>query len=277
MGLSHPKYPVPGTDLSGVVEALGPGVTEFDLGDEVFGESHARLQWTNGGAYAEYAVVPVNSIVEKPPSVTFEQAACIPSSGYIALTNLQEGDPVPGKHILINGAGGGVGSLAVQMAKSYDMHVTAVDCANKLEMLRELGADQTIDYQTQDFTQGQEKYDLILDVVSNLTIKSSRTALKPDGKYVRIGHEHYGTRGTWFGSLPTFFLFMFMSPFVKQFPDLNFDIPKRKDVMEQLARLLELGQLTPRVDRIFPLEEAALAIRYLINGQAQGKILIQPH
>ena len=276
-GLSRPKKLIPGTDLSGVVEALGPEVTRFGLGDEVFGESHGGMQWSNGGAFAEYAAVPETALAHKPPLVTFEMAACVPSSGYIALMNLGEAQLKAGQRILINGAGGGVGSLAVQIAKAQGAHVTAVDCAEKLNLLRELGADETIDYEQQDFTRGEQKYDVILDVASNLTLNNCKLALTPEGKYIRIGHEHYGRRGgPWLGSLPQFFGFVFLAPFTKQFPDLNFHIPAKDELMKELARLLGSGQLTPRVDRIYPLEQAAAALRYLEQGQAHGKILLSP-
>ncbi len=276
MGLIKPKYPIPGTDLSGIIEALGPDVNDFSIGDEVFGESHNRLQWTHGGAFAEYAAVPASTLARKPQRVSFEEAACVPSSGYIALSNLREGKPKPGHHVLINGAGGGVGSLALQMAKAMGTQVTAVDCQDKLDMLRELGADHTIDYQMEDFTQGKERFDIILDVASTLTLSNCTSALSPEGKYVRIGHEHYGQRGGITGSLPGFFLFMAMAPFRRQLPELSFDIPKKADIMFELAQLLETGQLTPKVDRIFPLEHAALALRYLEEGRARGKILLVP-
>ncbi len=276
MGLFKPKYPIPGTDLAGVVEGLGPGVKELTLGDEVFGESHLRLQWTNGGAFAEYVAVPETALAKKPARVSFEEAACVPTSGFIAQVNLAEGNPTQGRRALINGAAGAVGSVALQLAKAHGMHVTAVDRGDKLETLVTLGADETIDYTQQDFIRGPARYDLIFDVASTLTISNYKSALSPEGRYIRIGHEHYGARGRIFGSLPSFFLFMFMAPFSKQLPGLNFQIPSKGEVMKQLAQMLEEGHLTPRVDRIFPLEEAAQALAYLETGKSRGKILLVP-
>lgn len=276
-GLFAPKVTIPGTDLSGIVEAIGPNVTRFQLGDEVFGESHGSSMWVNGGAYAEYAAVPQSALALKPAHVTFEQAAAVPSSGYIAILNLRGLSLASGVRILINGAGGGVGSLALQLAKAQGAHVTAVDAGEKASMLRQLGADETIDFRVDDFTKRGARYDVIFDVVSTLTIKNCRLALAPGGKYIRIGHEHYGTRGSrTFGSMPSFFGFVFRAPFTKEFPALDFSPVPKQEAMETLAKLLESGELTPMIDRVFPLSEVGSALRYLEQGKALGKILISP-
>ena len=146
-GFSKPKNPIPGTDMAGVVEAVGKSVTQFQPGDEVFGETIGSMQWINGGAYAEYVTVAEDCLALKPANVTFEQAASVPTSGYIVLLNFAEvGQLGPGQEVLVNGAGGGVGALALQLAKAYGARVTAVDSTKKLNLLRELGADEVIDY-----------------------------------------------------------------------------------------------------------------------------------
>ena len=164
-GLLKPKNTVPGTDVAGHVESIGKNVTQFQQGDEMFGETIKGYQWTNGGAYAEYASVPEVALVPKPANVTFEQAAAVPTSGLIVLQNLPNEERLqPGQSVLVNGAGGGVGALAVQIAKAYGASVTGVDDTKKLEMIRSLGADQIIDYTQEDFTQSGERYDLIFDI-----------------------------------------------------------------------------------------------------------------
>ena len=142
-GLLKPKNPVPGTDVAGLVESVGKDVTRFRPGDEVFGETHSKLQWRNGGAFAEYVSVPQDTLALKPEGIAFEQAAAVPTSGFIALHNLQDGGQIqPGESVLINGAGGGVGTIAVQLAKAYGARVTGVDTTEKMELVRSLGADQ---------------------------------------------------------------------------------------------------------------------------------------
>src|SRR5215211_6454938 len=184
-GPLRPKKRIPGTDMAGRVEAVGMQVTRFGPGDEVFGESVRGYQWQNGGAYAEYASVPEEALAPKPANVTFEQAASVPTSGLIALHNLpNEGLLQAGQSVLINGAGGGVGTLAVQIAKAYGASVTGVDSAGKLEMVRSLGADRVIDYAREDFTRSAERYDLIFDIPGNRPFAECRRALAPEGKYV---------------------------------------------------------------------------------------------
>ena len=206
-GLRKPKNPVPGTDLAGHVESVGKDVRRFKAGDAVFGESTKEMQWKNGGAFAEYASVSQETLVFKPDNIDFQQAAAIPTSGIIALLNLRgAGQILPGQSVLINGAGGGVGTIALQLAKAYGAHVTGVDIKEKLELVSSLGADQVIDYTQEDFTQGDKQYDLILDIASNLALSDCKKVLNPEGHYVIIGHDHYGKVGSHtFGSLPHFF------------------------------------------------------------------------
>ena len=277
-GLLKPKNPVPGTDVAGHVESVGKNVTQFRPGDEVFGETLKGSQWANGGAFAEYVSVPQDALALKPKGISFEQAAAVPTSGLIALHNLQHPRKIqPGQSVLINGAGGGVGSIAVQLAKAYGARVTGVDSTKKLEMVRALGADQVIDYTKEDFTQLGERYDLIFDVASNLSLTDCKRALTPKGIYVLIGHDHYGDAGgRVFGSLPRFFKLFALSPFVSQLPEMSFSVPSRKDTMPVLKEFLEAGKLTPIVDRVYPLSQVTEAIRYLQEGDARGKIIITP-
>ncbi|HXS18153.1 MAG TPA: NAD(P)-dependent alcohol dehydrogenase, partial [Polyangiaceae bacterium] len=276
-GLFGPKSAVPGTDLAGTVTQVGAAVTRFAVGDEVFGESHKGLQWTNGGAFAEFAAVPESALSHKPACVSFEAAAAVPTSGFIALTNLDFERYGAEHRMIVNGAAGGVGSLVVQIGKARGMHVTAVDRAETFELLRALGADCQIDYQQQDFTQGSARYDVIYDVASTLTLDNYQRALAPQGKYVRVGHEHYGQRGskTW-GSLPEFFKFVALSAFRKDLPSMGFSLPPKHEIMTQLAALLEAGLVTPHIGRRFPLQQAAQALRELEQGRVIGKIMLCP-
>jgi NADPH:quinone reductase-like Zn-dependent oxidoreductase len=275
-GLLKPKNSVPGTDVAGHVEAVGKNVTQFQAGDEVFSESVRGLQWRNGGAYAEYVSVLEDQLALKPANITFEQAAAVPTSGLIALQNLpNEGRLQPGQSVLINGAGGGVGTIAVQLAKAYGANVTGVDNTKKLDMVRSLGADHVIDYTQEDFTQSGERYDLIFDIPGNHPFSACRRVLTPDGKYVLIGHDRFGQgAGRWFGSIPRVLKLVALSPFVSQMPTPNFSMPDKKNQMVILKELLEAGKITPVIDRTYSLGEVPEAIRYLQEGRAQGKVVI---
>jgi NADPH:quinone reductase-like Zn-dependent oxidoreductase len=275
-GLLRPKNSVPGTDVAGYVESVGKNVSQFQQGDEVFGETIKGYQWTNGGAYAEYASVPEDSLALKPANITFEQAAAIPTSGLIALQNLPDEELLqPGQSVLVNGAGGGVGTIAVQLAKVYGANVTGVDDSTKLDMVRSIGADQVIDYTKEDFTQSGERYDLIFDIPGNHPFSACRRVLAPNGKYVLIGHDRFGHRaGRWFGSMPRVLKLVALSPFVSQMPTPNFSMPDKKNQMVVLKQLMETGKLTPVIDRTYSLGEVPEAIRYLEEGHAQGKVLI---
>lgn len=277
-GLSRPKDRVPGTDMAGMVESVGKKVTRFRAGDEVFGETLPGMQWRNGGAYAEYVTVHQDALAIKPNNLTFEQAAAVPTSGFIAWFNLVgEGKLQPGQRVLINGAAGGVGSIAIQVAKAFGAHVTGVDRTDKLDMLASLGADKVIDYTLQDFTRLGERYDLILDVASNLSFSACRRALTANGKYVLIGHDHYGSKGgRIFGSLPRFLRLALLSFLFRQLPRPTAAFPDKKETLAALLRLLEAGKITPIVDRVFPMEKVVEAIRYLAEGKARGKIILTP-
>lgn len=194
-GLLRPKYRIPGTDMSGQVESVGKNVTRFKQGDEVFGETVLGNQWKNGGAFAEYVSVPQDALAHKPANVTFEQAAAVPTAGLIVLQNLRGVRLRPGAKVLVNGAAGGVGGCAVQLAKAYGAHVTGVDETGKLDLVRSLGADQVVDYTREDFTRGAERYDLIFDIPGNRSFAECRRVLALDGSYVLIGHDRFGDAG----------------------------------------------------------------------------------
>jgi NADPH:quinone reductase-like Zn-dependent oxidoreductase len=273
-GFSKPKNPIPGTDMAGVVEAVGADVTQWGSGDEVFGETRRGMQWANGGAYAEYVAAPAEILARKPPNITFEQAASVPTSGAIALYNLQSaGLPKPGWKVLVNGAGGGVGTIAVQLAKAYGADVTAVDSAEKLAMLQSLGADQVIDYTQENFMGGSERYDLIFDVASNLRFADCKRILTATGKYVVIGHDHYGARGRRIlGSLPQMVKLMALTPFSNHLPDAGVSLPDQKELMAVLREFLAAGKITPVIDRTFALGETPQALRYLTEGECGARL-----
>jgi NADPH:quinone reductase-like Zn-dependent oxidoreductase len=236
------------------------------------------LQWANGGAYAEYVSAPTDALALKPANITFEQAASVPSSGIIALMNLRSaGLPNKGQKVLVNGAGGGVGTIALQLAKAYGAEVTAVDVAEKRQMLLSLGADRVIDYRQTDFTRGSERYDLIFDVASNLRFSDCQRVLTPEGKYVLIGHDHYDSQGRRIlGSMPRMVSLMARRPFTHNLPTSSFSSPNKGELMAVLRQLLEEGKITPRIDRKYPLERTPEALQYLTEGRALGKIVVVP-
>jgi NADPH:quinone reductase-like Zn-dependent oxidoreductase len=278
MGVLRPKNPIPGTDMAGVVVSVGKSVTRFGPGDPVFGETIVTHQWTHGGAYAEYVSVPQDCLALKPDNITFEQAAAVPTSGYIALLNLQ--DPTrlgPGRMVLINGGGGGVGTIALQVAKAHGAHVTAVDSTGKLGMLRSLGADEVIDYTQEDFTRRGIRYDLIFDVPGDRPLTAFRCALKPDGRYVPIGHDRFGMSGRRvFGLVPHFLMLMVLSRFVRQLRSPGVPLPTKKEAMAVLREYLEAGKITPVIDSTYPFSAVREAFRHLIEDETRGKVILIP-
>lgn len=275
-GLRKPKNPVPGTDAAGVVESVGRNVARFKPGDEVFGETLNSHPWTNGGAYAEYATAPEAALALKPTNVSFVAAAAVPTAALIALPILRiDGNLQAGQKVLINGAGGGVGSIALQLAKALGAEVTCVDGKDKLDMLRTLGADQVIDYSREDFTQGSQRYDLILDIPGNHSLAACRRALTPNGIYVLIGHDNYGNgMHRWLGLLPRMFELTALGLFVNHLPKARFSSPAKSESMSLLRELLETGKLSPYIDRIYSLSEVPDAIRYLQGGRAKGRVVV---
>jgi NADPH:quinone reductase-like Zn-dependent oxidoreductase len=274
-GIRAPKDVVPGTDAAGTVEAVGANVTRFQPGDEVFGQSLGANLWRNGGAFAEYAAVPAARFERKPDGLTFEQAAAVPTSGSLAVQVVRdEGRVSAGQRVLINGAGGAVGTFAVQLARAYGADVTGVDSVDKLDMVRSIGADIVLDYAEEDFTRRGERYDAILDIASNRQWSDVKRALTGDGTYVLVGHDQYGGSGhRWIGSLGRFAKLMVIAPFVRQLHPFR----GAKDPGDRLAvmkELIEAGTITPVIDRTFPLSEVPDAMRYLESGRATGKVVI---
>jgi NADPH:quinone reductase-like Zn-dependent oxidoreductase len=265
VGLRKPEDPRLGADVAGVVVAVGKNVTEFKPGDEVFG--------TSGGAFAEYAPVNKKRAAAKPANLTFEQAAAVPVAAVTALQALRDnGHEQPGQKVLINGASGGVGTFAVQIAKSFGAEVTAVCSTRNLEMVRSLGADHVIDYTKEDVLQGAQHYDVILDNVGNLPMLAARHILKPKGIFVMVGGGPPDA-GSWIGPMWGPVRALLLSPFVSQ----NFSMILAnitKDDLSLLKDLLETKKITPVIDRTYPLSETAAAIRYLEAGHARGKVII---
>ncbi|MFW9800720.1 MAG: NAD(P)-dependent alcohol dehydrogenase [Candidatus Thorarchaeota archaeon] len=259
------KHKILGTDIAGKVETVGSHVTQFQPGDEVL----ADLLFPNGyGAFAEYAVAPEKVLARKPASMTFEQAATIPQAGIIALQSLRGKRQIqPGDRVLINGAGGGMGTFGVQIAKHYEAHVTAVDSSMKLDMLRSIGADHVIDYMETDYTKTGERYDMILDTVARRSILAYRRALNPNGMFIMVG-----------GSRSAIFQVVLLGPLISRMGSRNlglnpWDQNPRED-HEFLAELFEAGRVVPVIDKRVPLREVPEALKYLEEGQVLGKIVV---
>ena len=276
-GWRQPKQPIPGSDMAGIVETVGSEVVDLAPGDAVFGETHRKMQWINGGAFAEFVSVPADVLARKPDNVTFAQAASVPTAGMIAVNNMQKHLwPEPGQRVLINGAAGGVGSIAIQLAKASGAVVTGVDHTEKLDFMRSLGADEVIDYKMEDITRRGERYDFIVDVASTLAPAGYKHLLAPRGIYVFIGHDHYGTKGRrTFGSIPRMVGLMARSLFDPHLSKPQ-EMPSKAEMMEVLRRTLEAGTLTPVIDRTFSLEEVPAALRYLQEERALGNIVVVP-
>jgi len=266
IGLRRPKIPRLGVDMAGQVEAVGKNVTQFKPGDEVFGGKT--------GAFAEYVCVFADRAVAlKPANLTFEQAASVPIAAITALQGLRDkGKIQPGQKVLINGASGGVGTFAVQIAKSFGADVTGVCSTRNVDMVRSLGADQVIDYTKEDFTKGAQRYDLILDNVANHSLLECRRALKSKGIYVLIGGGGTNDQGL-IGPLANPIKAMLLSPFVSQKMGMMLAELNKKD-LTILGDLMQSGKMTPVIDRTYPLSQIAEAIRYLEQGHARGKVVI---
>lgn len=274
-GLRRPKDPIPGIDLAGRIDSVGPGVTTFAPGDEVFGECVRGIQWKNGGAFAEYASVLARDLAPKPGRLSFAQAAAVPTSGLIAVQVVRdEGHVAPGQSVLINGAGGAVGTFAVQIAQASGATVTAVDSAEKLDALRAIGADAVIDYRATDYTTTGDQYDVIIDIPGNKSLSDIRRALTPDGTYVFVGHDQYGRRGhPVIGSIGRFARIWAMSAFVSQFKTAG-KVAPRSERLAALGKLCEAGDITPLVDSTYAIAEMHRALSRLEDGTAIGKIVI---
>jgi NADPH:quinone reductase-like Zn-dependent oxidoreductase len=265
-GPFRPKATRLGVDVAGQVEAVGSRITEFKPGDDVFGDVFG----TSGGAFAEYVCAPESKLAMKPDQVTFEQAACVPVAAFTALQALRDkGHIQAGRKVLINGAAGGVGTFAVQIAKCLGGDVTGVCSTRNVEMVRSLGADRAIDYTQEDFTKGGQRYDVILDAVGNHSLSAFRRVLNPKGICVSAA----GPNGRWIGPLARFIEALLMSPFVSQELVPIVARPNKED-LTILSGLMKAGKVTPVIDRCYRLSEVSEAIRYLEAGHARGKIVI---
>ena len=261
-GLRRPKNPVLGLDVAGTVVALGPGVTKLAEGDEVYGFGQ--------GTFAEYALAREAKLSRKPVNISFEQAAAVPVSAATALQTMDAGRVQPGQTVLVIGASGGVGTYAVQLAKALGARVTGVCSTTKVDLVRSLGADHVIDYTSEDFADGTRRYDLIIDIAGNPTIRRLRRALNPAGTVVIVGGEE---GGSWTGSMDRQLRAMTLSVFIRQ--RLTMVIAKQRcSDLERLTALIESGAVTASLDRTYPLDQAPDAIRHLAAGQARGKVVI---
>lgn len=260
-GFRKPRDPVLGLDLAGTVEAVGPGVTRFAVGDAVYGSGR--------GSYAEYAVAPEAKLAVKPHALTFEQAAAVPVSAVTALQGLRAGKIREGQKVLITGASGGVGSYAVQLAKAYGAHVTGACSSGKVGFVTALGADRVVDYSREDFVE-TGPYDLILDIAGNPPITRLRRALTPAGTAVITGGEGGGKLA---GGLHRQFGAMALSPFIRQRLKVFLGLVRAADLQE-LAPLIEAGKIAPALDRTFALAGAQDALRFLEDGRVSGKVVL---
>ena len=262
VGLRRPRQPVAGRDAAGTVAAVGPRVTRFTVGDEVYGIAP--------GSFAEYAVAPEHKLARKPANLSFAQAAVVPVSALTALQGLCDvGGIEAGQKVLITGASGGVGSYAVQLAKALGAEVTSVCSTTKLDLVRSLGADHVIDYTRDDFADGTRHHDLILDIAGNPTISRLRRALTPTGTAVIAGGEE---GGNWTG-MGRQLRAVAVSPFVRQRLTMVASRERSSD-LARLTELIEAGQVTPSIDRTYPLDRVPEAMRQLDAGKVRGKIAI---
>ena len=263
-GLRKPKVARLGADLAGQVEAVGRNVTQFQPGDEVFGAIGPRP-----GTFAEYVCTRESELAQKPANLTFEQAAAVPVAAITALQGLRDKGRIrPAQKVLINGAAGGVGTFAVQIAKSFGADVTGVCSTRNVDMVRSIGADHAIDYTREDFTLGAQRYDLIFDCIGNRSLSDCRRAMTPKGTYVGIG----GPGGRW-SPLVGMLKPLLLSPFVTQ--KLVVCVSKQsKEDLVALKELIETRKVTPVIDRSYTLSEVPEAIRYLEQGHARGKVVI---
>jgi NADPH:quinone reductase-like Zn-dependent oxidoreductase len=263
-GLRKPKITRLGVDVAGQVESVGKSVTQFKPGDEVFGSCR--------GAFAEYACASESAVVMKPDNVTFEQAASVPVAAFTALQGLRDkGYIQTGQKVLINGAAGGVGTFAVQIAKSFGADVTGVCSTRNVDMVRSIGADQVIDYTQEDFTKSGQRYDLIVDCVGNHSLLAYRRILNPKGIYVPVG----GTSGPWMiGPLARFIATLVLSWFVSQTLVKFFLAKSSKEDLTIICELMKAGKVTPVIDKRCRLSDVPEAIRYLEKGHARGKVVI---
>ncbi len=261
-GLLKPRHPILGSDIAGRVETVGRNNRQFQPGDEVFGEMSGYC-----GGFAEYVCASGRILALKPASMTFEEASAIPQAAVIALQGIRDkGQVQPGKKVLINGAGGGAGTFAIQLAKLYGAEVTGVDNTGKLDFMRSLGADHVIDYTQEDFTRNGKQYDLILDVVAHRSVFAYARALKPNGSCFVVG-----------GSVATMFQILLLGPWIRRTTGKNIRVlvvQRNRNDLVFMTELCEAGKIVPVIDRRYPLSEVPQALRYLGEGHAKGKLVI---
>jgi len=263
-GLLRPKpaKQILGADIAGTVEAVGKKITRFQPGEEVFGDL-----WSNWGGFAEYACAQETALEPKPANATFEKAAAVPQAGVLALQGLRKAAQLqPGQKVLINGAGGGVGTFAVQLAKLSGAEVTGVDALHKLNVVRSVGADHVIDYTQEDFTKTGERYDLIIDCQNFRSMFDIKRALRPGGTYAMVG-----------GSIPRVYQLWFLSfcaPLTRESRKLRLVAEGPNKGLADLKELLDAGKLVPIIDRTYQLSEVPEAFRYFGEGRHKGKIVI---
>ncbi|NAY91339.1 zinc-binding dehydrogenase [Muricauda sp. JGD-17] len=262
-GPFKPKYRIVGSDIAGVVEEIGSQVTSFRPGDAVFGDT---LNHGLGGL-AEYICVPDSALILKPIGMTFAEASAIPQASTVALQGLRDkGKIQQGHQVLINGAGGGSGMFAIQMAKMFGAEVTGVDSSEKLEFMRAIGSDHVLDYQIEDFSQGKRSYDLILDFAAHQSIFDIKRALKPHGKYVIVG-----------GSVPNILQTLTIGAILSQFGSKKMGMLLHKQNHKDLGYVVDLineGKIKIMIDKYYPYEKSVEALRYLMDGHAKGKVII---
>ena len=259
---SDTRYKILGADIAGRVEAVGRDIKRFQPGDEVFGD----LCNSGWGGFAEYVCALENALMPKPAGMTFEEAAATPQAGLLALQGLRKkGQIQPGQKVLINGAGGGVGTFAVQIAKLFGAEVTGVDSTSKLDMVRSIGADQVIDYIKEDYTKSGQRYDLILDMKGNRSTFDYKRALHPRGTFVMVG-----------GSWTRLFQLLLLGPLISMTGSkkMGFLAYKPNKHLDLLVDLIEAGKVVPIIDRRYPLSEVAEALQYLGEGHVRGKVVV---
>jgi NADPH:quinone reductase-like Zn-dependent oxidoreductase len=260
-----PKHKIPGSDVAGIVEAIGEEVTELRPGDEIVGD----LFMHGHGAFAEYVCAPEKAFTKKSPRMTFEQAATYPQAAIIALQALRGKKQIePGHKVLINGGGGGMGTFGIQIAKHYGAEVTGVDSARKLEIMQSIGADHVIDYREDDFTKRGQSYDVIVDTVARRSLSEYKRVLNPGGLFVMVG-----------GSRSAIFQAAFLGPYHSRDEEKHLGLnvwskPYNKEDMGFLEELFEAGAVVPVIDRFCPLSKVPKALRYLEEGLALGKVVI---
>jgi NADPH:quinone reductase-like Zn-dependent oxidoreductase len=261
-GLLKPREHILGSDIAGRVEMVGRNNQQFQPGDEVFGELEGYC-----GGFAEYVCARGNILARKPAGMTFEEAAAIPQAGVIALQGIREqGQVQPGQKVLINGAGGGAGIFAIQLAKLYGAEVTGVDNTGKLDFMRSLGADHVIDYTRDDFTKIGKQYDLILDLIAYHSIFTYQRALKPNGTYFMVG-----------GSAATIFQLLLIGPWFRRNKGKNLQllgVQRNRKSLVAITELCEAGRIVPFIDKRYALSEVPEALQYLGEGRAKGKVVI---